>query len=155
YLVGVGHNPPGFYIDESSIAYNAFKISQTGRDEFGASWPLYFRAFGEYKNPTYIYLLALLYRFTGPSILAARLLSATLALIFALLLGFLAGRMTRRRGVGLMVGIFALFTPWFFELSRLVLEVALYPVALALFLLLLHLASAKSKWAQFDIIGLA
>src|SRR5712692_1497315 len=73
-------NPPGFFIDESSIAYNAHLIAQTGHDEHGESWPLFFRAFGEFKNPIYIYLLAALYRLTGPSILAARCLSATLGL---------------------------------------------------------------------------
>ncbi|HEX8897128.1 MAG TPA: hypothetical protein VF751_00395, partial [Chthoniobacterales bacterium] len=43
-------NPPGFYIDESSVAYNAHTIATTGRDENGVAWPLYFRAFGDYKN---------------------------------------------------------------------------------------------------------
>src|SRR3982750_4433431 len=85
-------NPPGFYIDESSIAYNAHTVSQTGCDENGVSWPLYFRAFGDYKNPIYIYLLAGLFRLTGPSILVARLLSATAVVLAAGTLGLLARR---------------------------------------------------------------
>lgn len=133
YVAGVPNNPPGFYLDESSIAYNAHTISQTGRDEFGVSWPLYFRAFGEYKNPTYIYLLAALYHLFEASILVARLLSVTLGLMAALLLGILAKQMTGQRRIGMIVGVTALLTPWFFELSRLVLEVALYPLALLLF----------------------
>ena len=75
YAANIRTNPLGFYIDESSIAFNAHLIAQTGKDEHGESFPLFFRAFGEYKNPIYIYLLALVYRITGPSILAARLLS--------------------------------------------------------------------------------
>src|SRR6266576_3071085 len=90
YVAGVPHNPPGFYLDESSIAYNAHTISQTGRDEFEAPWPLYFRAFGEYKNAPFIYLLAALFRVTGPSMLVARLLSVTLGLLAAFFLGILA-----------------------------------------------------------------
>ena len=54
YFVHVPDHPPGFSIDESSICYNAYTVSQTGRDEDGVSWPLFFRAFGEYKNPTLI-----------------------------------------------------------------------------------------------------
>src|SRR4030095_12517127 len=69
-------NPPGFFIDESSIAYNAYNISTTGKDEHGESGPLYSRAFGEFKNPVYIYLLAGLFRVAGPGILSARSLSA-------------------------------------------------------------------------------
>ena len=95
YARGASTNPPGFYIDESSIAYNAQTIAQTGRDEHGEAWPLFFRAFGDYKNPTYVYLLAAVFRLTGPSIAAARLLSAALGAAAALLLGLLALRMTR------------------------------------------------------------
>jgi 4-amino-4-deoxy-L-arabinose transferase-like glycosyltransferase len=155
YVAGVPHNPPGFYLDESSIAYNAHTIAQTGLDEYGNSWPLYFRAFGEYKNPTYVYLLAALYRLTGPSIFVARALSAALGLLAAFFLGILAWQITRQQSIGLIVGVIALFTPWFFELSRLVVEVAMYPLALALFLLVLHRVSSKSKWSQLEIIGLA
>jgi 4-amino-4-deoxy-L-arabinose transferase-like glycosyltransferase len=155
YVAGVPHNPPGFYLDESSIGYNAHTIAQTGRDEYGNSWPLYFRAFGEYKNPTYVYLLAALYRLTGPSIFVARALSVALGLLAAFFLGILAWQMTRQQSIGLIVGVIALFTPWFFELSRLVVEVAMYPLALALFLLVLQHVSSKVRWSHFEIAGLA
>ncbi len=62
YAADVPDNPPGFYIDESSIAYNALSVARSGRDEHGEAWPLYFRAFGDYKNPTYVYLLAAVFR---------------------------------------------------------------------------------------------
>src|SRR5689334_2458739 len=93
YAWDVPRNPPGFYIDESSIAYNALTISRAGADEYGESFPLYFRAFGDYKNPVYVYALASLFRVTGPSVTAARLLSAWLGALAALLLGLLAARM--------------------------------------------------------------
>jgi hypothetical protein len=32
-------NPPGFVRDEASIAYNAYTISQTGRDQDGGLLP--------------------------------------------------------------------------------------------------------------------
>src|SRR5437660_3583859 len=108
-------NPAGFFVDESSIAYNAYTISQSGRDEFGNSWPLYFRAFGDYKNPVYIYLLAGLFKLTGPNILTARLLSAFAGVIAALLLGLLAARVSGSREAGIVVAGSALLTPWLFE----------------------------------------
>ena len=123
----VATNPPGFYIDEASISYNAHLIAQSGRDEYGQAWPLYFRAFGDFKNPIYIYLLAALFKLTGPSMLVARLLSAALGILATLLLGLLATRITRQRSVGLLVMVTALLTPWLFEISRVVFEVALYP----------------------------
>src|SRR5947207_11581392 len=99
YVRHVTTNPRGFFIDESSIAYNSYLISRTGHDEHGQAWPLYFRAFGEYKNPIYIYLLASIFRLTGPSILAARLLSVSTGLITALVPGLLSFPLTRRRHV--------------------------------------------------------
>jgi 4-amino-4-deoxy-L-arabinose transferase-like glycosyltransferase len=148
-------NPRGFFIDESSIAYNASTIAQTGRDEFGIAWPLYFRAFGEYKNPVYVYLLAGIYRVTGPSILSARLLSALAGVVTTALLGLLARRITRRRSVALFVIVSALLTPWLFELGRVVVEVSLYPLALTLFLISVYRASEKLKWTWREWAPLA
>ncbi len=129
YFAGVPKNPPGFFIDEASIAFNAHSIALQGIDEHGQRFPLYFQAFGEYKSPVYIYVLAALYKFTGPGVFAARLLSAVLGLSAALLLGLLAFQMTRRRAAGLIIFIAAGLTPWLFEISRLVFEVTLLPVA--------------------------
>jgi hypothetical protein len=155
YLYRVRADPPGFYIDESSIAYNAHTISQTGRDEYGVAWPLYFRAFGEYKNPTLIYLLAIVFRFTGPSILAARLLCSLLGVAAALLLGTLAWKLSCQFYVAVIVALSALLTPWLYESSRLVFEVAAYPLAIALFLLALQRASTKPIWKASDVLAIA
>jgi hypothetical protein len=155
YAWDVPDNPPGFYIDESSIAYNAHAVSRTGADEYGEALPLYFRAFGDYKNPVYVYTLAALFRLTGPSITAARLLSATLGVLAALLLGLLASRLTTRAAVGAFVALSALLTPWLYESSRLVFEVAAYPLAVVLFLLALRRADARERWTLGDVASLA
>ena len=138
YFYDVPKNPVGFFVDEASIAYNAHTIAQHGIDEHGQHFPLYFRAFGEYKSPVYIYALAAVFRFTGPSVLVARLLSSILGLAAAVLFGILAARLAGRRSVGVIVFLAAALTPWLFEVSRLVFEVAFFPAILALFLLLLQ-----------------
>jgi 4-amino-4-deoxy-L-arabinose transferase-like glycosyltransferase len=150
YAWGAPLNPPGFFIDESSVAYNAHTMSETGRDEHGAEWPLYFRAFGDYKNPTYVYLLAAVFRVTGPSIAAARYLSAALGVLAALALGLLGARVTGSRAAGLLTFLTALLTPWLFELSRVVVEVAAYPLAVTLFLLATRRASRRDAWGVVD-----
>jgi hypothetical protein len=150
YGTRLTRNPAGFYIDESSIAYNAYTISQTARDEHGDLLPLFFRAFGDYKNPTYIYLLALIFRIFGPGILVARLFSALLGVAAAATLGAVAVRISGRRVVGIVIALQALLTPWLFENSRVVFEVALYPLALALFLLALARATPKPRWSWLD-----
>ena len=155
YARALTTNPAGFYIDESSIAYNAHLIAQTGYDEHGEAWPLYFRAFGDYKNPVYVYLLAGIFKITGPSIMVARFLSASLGFAAALLIGLLAWRVTKKRPVALVVTMTALLTPWLFELSRVVIEVALYPLLIGVLLLLVHHVSQKERWAWLDACLLA
>ena len=155
HLYQVPQNPPGFYIDEASISYNAYTIATTGQDEYGERWPLYFRAFGEYKNPVYIYLLAVLFRIFGPSILVARLFSASLGIIAICLLCLLAYRISRRIDVTCLTGLSASLTPWLFENSRLVFEVALYPALLVSFFLLVHRVSRKERWESLDCVSIS
>src|ERR1051326_2137570 len=150
YAAGAPQKPPRFFIDEAPVAYNAHTIAETGRDEHGEPWPLYFRAFSDYKNPVYVYLLAAVFGVTGPSITAARLLSAALGALTALALALLGGRVSGSRVVGLLTWLTALLTPWLFELSRLVLEVAAYPLAVALLLLASWRASRRDGWGVAD-----
>ena len=154
YSYDVSKNPVGFFVDEASIAYNAHTIAQSGTDEHGYRFPLYFRAFGEYKSPVYIYVLSAVFWFTGPSVLVARMLSAVAGLAAAALFGILAAQLARRRSVGLMVFLIAALTPWLFEVSRLVFEVALLPIILALFLLLLQRAAKREQWSWLSAAGL-
>jgi hypothetical protein len=155
YFYQVPQNPPGFYIDESSIAYNAYTIANNGQDEYGESWPLYFRAFGEYKNPVYIYLLAFLFRLFGPSIFIARIVSAGLTVAAVGLMWLLAYRVSLRKTVASFIAFSALLTPWLFENSRLVFEVALYPALLVLFLIVVKHASEQEKWRVVEPLLLA
>jgi 4-amino-4-deoxy-L-arabinose transferase-like glycosyltransferase len=155
YFLRVPTDPPGFSIDESSICYNAWTISQTGQDEYGLTWPLFFRAFGEFKSPTMIYLLAAFFRLAGPSIAGARSLTGACGVVTASLLGLLAWKMTRRWSVAAVITSTALLTPWLFESSRLVFEVALYPALISLFFLALWGAHGKPRWGWSTVVALA
>ena len=155
YLNGLSRNPPGFYVDESGIAYNAFLIAHTGKGEFGQRFPLFFQFYTngwtEWANPTQIYLLALPFRFFRPSIHLARIYSAFWVFLACLLLGFLAKQISGRRIVAVLVGMIALVTPWLFEVSRLVFETFFYPAALMLFLLSVYFAQRKQKWSWLNV----
>jgi hypothetical protein len=159
YTSGIANNPPGFYVDESSIAYNAYLIARTGSSESGIGWPLYFQFytgdFTQYGNPIYVYLLAILYLLFPPSIFLARMLSATLVFMATFLLGFLATRISRQRLIGIIVALTAMLTPWLFEISRLAFEVSFYPLALALFLFFLNRAHNRATWTLLDNVLLA
>lgn len=130
--------PMGFYVDESSIGYNAYLISRTGADEHGVRWPLFFEAFGEYKNPLYIYALAGFYQLLGFSQWTTRALSACAWLIGSLYLFLLCRRLFDASAIRLYVAIVISFTPWLFSLSRISFElITLYPL-LSLHLYAIH-----------------
>lgn len=146
YFRDQGTNPPGFFLDEASIGINAVSIAREGVDEYGERMPLYFRAFGEYKNPVYIYLLAGVFKVVDPSVAAARRFSAFFCWLAAVPIALLAWRITRRKWIAAAMFLFVAFTPAIFEMGRLVFEVALYPLVIALFLLVVHAASQRARW---------
>ena len=139
-------NPPGYHRDEAALSYNAYSIATTGRDEDGAVMPLFFRSYGDYKSPLYPYLLAAVFRVSGPHKEVARAFSAILGAAAVLLLGLLATRLTGRAVVGVVVVVLAGLTPWLFELGRVALEVATQPLLLTLLLIVLHGSWRRRTW---------
>ena len=139
-------NPPGFFRDEAALAYNAYTIEHFGRDEYGARFPLYFSSFLDYKSPIFVYVLAGVFRVTGPSREVARGVGAVSVLAAILLLGWLAYRLTRRRSVGIAVVALGGSCPWLFEVGRVAFEVTMEPLLLVLVLLAVQRATRLDTW---------
>ena len=139
-------NPPGFHRDEAALSYNAYSLSTSLRDEDGGFVPLFFRSFDDYKSPLYPYLLASVFRLTGPHAQVARGLSAVLGLIAVLLLGLLAKRVTGSTVIGVVVLVLAGLTPWLFELGRVAIEATTQPLLITLLLLALERAWRRKSW---------
>src|SRR5437763_16919038 len=89
YTWGNSQNPPGFQVDESATAYNAYLVARTGAGEFGPRVPVMFQEYAvsspTYMNHLVIYLLACTFLFLPPSIPVARGL-ATCCIFAAFLL---------------------------------------------------------------------
>lgn len=81
-------NPPGLYIDEASIGYNAYSILKTGKDEYGVNYPLWFRSFGDYKAPVYIYTVSASMFAFGKNEFAVRFPSALAGTLTVIVLYF-------------------------------------------------------------------
>jgi len=131
-------NPPGYHRDEAALSLNAYTLSTGLRDEDGARLPLFFRSFDDYKSPVYPYLLAGIFRITGPEQQVARAFSAVLVLAAVLLLGMLARRLTGSWIVAAIVVVLAGLTPWLFELGRMAIEATTQPVLVVALLLWLE-----------------
>src|SRR6266550_798434 len=98
YISDLKTNPPGFYVDESAIAYNAYLIAHTGKNEVGTTLPVFFPVYTggwtQYANPTQIYLLAIPFTFVKPTNHFARAYSASWVFLACLLLGLLAKKIS-------------------------------------------------------------
>jgi hypothetical protein len=159
YTWGVSQNPPGFYLDESATAYNAYLVSRTGAGEVGPRFPVLFQEYAV-GNPTYInsltiYLLAIVFRFVHPSIPAARTFAAFWMFAACLLLGVLAKRISGQLKIGTIVAGSALLTPWFFEIGRLVWDAHFSAFTVVLFLLAAYRIQSKERWNWQDVAMVA
>ncbi|MBV8527891.1 MAG: hypothetical protein JOZ75_06220, partial [Candidatus Dormibacteraeota bacterium] len=130
-LAGLATSPPGLYLDEASIGYNAWTVAHFGVDEHGTALPLYFQAFGEYKNPVYVYALVPFARFLPLTATTVRLPAALFGLAAIAFLTLAAWRITRSRWVAVFALALAALTPWLTQESRLGFEVISMVTALA------------------------
>lgn len=133
--------------DEMSIGYNAFAIATTGADEWGVSFPLAFKAFGDWKLPGYIYAVVPFVKLWGLSNLTVKLPSILAGLFTVWGLFELTKKLTKSPELGLVAGLIAALSPWSIHLSRMGFESNL---ALSFFIwgniFFFNLLKYKKRW---------
>lgn len=126
-LYQIDRNPPGLYIDEVSIAHNAYKILTTGKDEYGVSYPLWFKSFGDYKMPVYVYSVAGAMALFGKNELAVRIPSAVAGIVSILVVYVLVKNLvaldrslssTYKKYLPLLSAFLLAFSTWHIHFSR-------------------------------------
>jgi hypothetical protein len=150
-LVDLSGSPPGLYVDEASIGYNAWAVAHFGVDEHGIHFPVFFEAFGEYKNPVYIYALSGLLRVLPLSVAVERLPAAIFGLAVVAFLTAAAWRLTGSRMITLGTLVLTALTPWVVIESRVGFETISMVALLAA--ALWCLAGAKPSPRQFGLAG--
>ncbi len=114
----LGETPQGFYCDEAALGYNAYSIMENGKDEFGKSWPVLFRSFGDFKTPIYIYLLVPIYKIFGMSVWSTRLLSALMGVMGIWFSFWLVKNLSKKINLGLITALLLAISPWSIIFSR-------------------------------------
>lgn len=117
-LFKIDEVPSSLYWDEASIGYNAYSILKTGKDEWGETLPLHFRAFGEFKLPVYVYSVAVATKFFGVSIIAVRLPAVLYSLATIIIINLLVTKVLKNRWLGLLSVFFLTTSSWLFLFSR-------------------------------------
>jgi len=150
-------SPPSLNWDEASVAYNAYTIWHWGKDEWGKTLPIVFKAFGEYKMPVHVYLTAPFVGIFGPSDFSARLPHALISAFTILAIFFLARKMFRSDSVGIFAALFLAFSPYHIFFSRALWELgfALFFIIFGLWLFYKGIDNAKFFPFAFISLGLS
>jgi len=141
--------------DEAGLAYNALLLKETGRDEWGKSWPITLESFGDYKLPGYPVLLVALFSVLGTSDAVVRLPSLLAGISLIILAYSIAKQSKWGEPYSLMLAVVVATTPVFFFYSRIAFE-AMVGLALLLNALLLLFGKPFGKFTRTtqDILGI-
>lgn len=165
-IYALGSVPPAPSLDEVSIAYNAFSIGKTGRDEYGYLLPLLLRSYDDWRPAGYVYAVMPLTMIFGLDEVAVRLPSALMGVLSVFLIYILAGDIYRafrpdgagkpkkpnQNNTGVIIGLASAFfmaiNPWSIYINRLGHE-ANYGFLLTLGLLvcaLRYIVTTRTRW---------
>ena len=152
YIYKLDKIPSGVYVDEATVAYNAFSISETGRDEYGKSYPMLFRLLGSYTPPVFVYSALPLIKLFGTKIIAFRFISVVSALVSILIFYQLIRKMKlfRLEISYYAATLFYAISPWLVFNARLGYEVTL---AYTIFNIGLYFYYASIKNSKFLVWG--
>jgi 4-amino-4-deoxy-L-arabinose transferase-like glycosyltransferase len=142
----LGVTPGGLFVDEASIGYNAYSILETGRDEYGKSFPALIKSFGDYKAPVYTYLLIPVYKIWGMNMTTTRAASAAAGVITILFLYLLIKLITGKKRLAVLSSLVLALSPWHILLSRAAIEanVALMFMLIGLWAFFKYLKGSKT-----------
>lgn len=144
----VNQIPPCINADEAAFGYNAYSISKTAKDEYGAFLPLRFKSFEDYKLPLYTYLSVPFVALFGLNDFATRALNIAIGVAFVPLLYILTKELFGSKAVALISSFLTSLSPGVYILSRHAHEgvIGTFFVLLAFLFLIKYLKSAKIKY---------
>src|SRR5215211_940052 len=154
-LPWLGELPAGLSHDETVKGYDAWSVLHTGRDQYGAWFPLVFRAIGDQREAVLPYLILLSEALLGPTDLAVRLPTALAGIGFVAVL-FLLGREMFSTRIGLVAAALLAISPWHVQVSRLAFRAGLLPLTTAagLWLFLIALRRPRLMLLAGLVLGL-
>lgn len=108
----------GFFRDEAALGFNAWSILQTGADEYGQKFPIFFRSFEVFFMPLYVYLSIPIIAILGLSEFSTRLLSAFSGTLLIFITFLIGRRLFSSDLVGIISSAIIAFSPWSIFYSR-------------------------------------
>lgn len=147
--------PPSLNWDEVSIAYNAYSILKTGKDEWGQPFPLHFKAYGEYKLPAQIYASTVGIWIFGLNELGVRITPIVYGTLTVVLVFFLGRAIFANSTTGLAAAFLLAISPWHIHLTRASFESSFALLWVTLGVWWFVKGFKDSKWIMFSMIPFA
>lgn len=147
--------PPALNWDEVSIGYNAYSILKTGKDEWGQSFPVHFKAYGEYKLPIQIYFSIPAISQFGLNELGVRITPVVYGTLTVLLMFFLGRLLFQSNLVGVTASFLLAISPWHIQLTRASFESSFATFWIVLGIWLLVKGFKQQKWFLISMIPFA
>ena len=148
-------DPPSLNWDEVSIAYNAYSVLETDKDEWGQFLPIHFKSYGEYKLPVQIYASIPGIAAFGLNELGVRITPALYGALTVLVMFFLGKALFASEIAGLVSAFLLGISPWHIQLTRASFESSLATLWITLGIWLLIKGFKKQKWFIFSMIPFA
>lgn len=123
--VSLDRIPVSMTIDEVAVAYNAYSILKTGRDEYGISFPLAFRSIGDYKAPLLVYIMVPAIHIFGLDEFGTRITVALFGAMTVPILFLFARKLSKSDFIGLFTSLSLAISPWHIKFSRSTFEAVL------------------------------
>jgi len=117
-VVSISSYPIGLNPDEASFGYDAYSLLKTGKDQWGQSWPLTLRSFGDFKLSLYAYLTIPSVAVFGLNEFGVRLPNSIFGTLAVLATYLFTRKLFKDPKISIVASFLLAVSPWHIPLSR-------------------------------------
>lgn len=151
-LMWLSSVPAGFTPDEASFGYDAHSLLVTGRDQWGASFPLVLKSFGDGKMPLYSYITIPFVYVLGLSEFSVRLPNAIFGTLAIVATYLLCRELYKDKKIAILASLLLAISPWHIPLSRGAFEANLTTLLLPLAITFLLRGKRQTKYLYLSAL---
>ncbi len=129
--------PPGVNQDEAANGYDAYALGLTGRDHYGAFWPLLLRTYDDWVPVTLTYMTVPVVRVLGLSATSIRLVTGLTGVLTCVLIYVLAKQLGLSRWTAITAAALIGLGGWHIHMSRFAIPPSIVPFFTVIFFLVM------------------